>query len=108
MKMLTLDASNPQTSRIGTSSTAAKRCNTRGVVVIEVLPGSPAQKSGLRMGDLVIKFDGLPVHSTRDILSRVGFEVGRAVPLVVERDGTELELQIVTEAVGAGAPPSSE
>jgi hypothetical protein len=34
--------------------------------------------------------------------------VGRAVPLVVERDGTELELQIVTEAVGAGAPPSSE
>lgn len=35
----------------------------RGVLVASVLPGSPAQKSGLRVGDLVFSVDNISVNS---------------------------------------------
>ena len=99
MKMVTLDETSA-----GISGSKAASKPEQGAVVVEVLPGSPAEKSGLQAGDIIIRFDGAPVLSTRDILGRVGFEVGRRVPLAVQRGGAELELGITTEAVGgAGA-----
>jgi S1-C subfamily serine protease len=102
MKMLTFDAANPQAQlsafNAAGAPTGVTRRNTRGVVVVETIPSSPAQKSGLQSGDLIISFDSMPCYSTRDILSRVGFHVGRSVPVRIERDGKELELAIVTSS----------
>jgi hypothetical protein len=33
------------------------------VAVLRVVPGSPADRAGLKPGDLIVKVDGLPVHS---------------------------------------------
>jgi membrane-associated protease RseP (regulator of RpoE activity) len=39
----------------------------RGVVVIQVLKGSPAERAGLRERDVIVRFDGEPVTSVRKL-----------------------------------------
>ena len=69
-----------------------------GVMVVHVAPGSPAEAGGLRSGDIVLEFDGRAVRSTRDILDRLGVEVGKRVRLKVLRDGKEVGLELVSVA----------
>jgi len=38
-----------------------------GVLVREVTPGSPADKAGIKAGDVIIKANGVPVHSLADL-----------------------------------------
>jgi hypothetical protein len=59
-----------------------------GVRVSGVLPGSPAEKAGLREGDLLVEFAGISVGDLRsfsDILR--GLTPGDEVEVVFERDG---------------------
>jgi S1-C subfamily serine protease len=39
----------------------------RGLQVVEVISGSPAESAGLRSGDIIIEVDGTPVESPRDV-----------------------------------------
>jgi S1-C subfamily serine protease len=39
----------------------------RGLQVVEVIKGSPAESAGLRPGDIIIEVDGHPVESPRDV-----------------------------------------
>lgn len=55
---------------------------------------SPAAAAGLRPGDRFVSIDGRPVNSTTDITTLVRPHVGRALPVVVERDGRQLTLSI--------------
>ena len=42
------------------------------VVLGEVLPGSPAEKAGLKAGDRIVKLDGEPLGDWKDLTDRVG------------------------------------
>lgn len=42
---------------------------TRGAVITEVLPGSPAAEAGLRPGDVIVEVDRKPVASSDDAVS---------------------------------------
>jgi serine protease Do len=69
-----------------------------GVLVYQVVPGSPAETSGLRDGDIVRSFDGKPVKNARELMDVVGrTEIGRPAEVVVVREGKE---QTVTVKVG--------
>lgn len=59
-----------------------------GAVVEGVSEGSPAEKAGIRKGDVIVGFDGERVRSVRQ-LTRLVQETppGRSVPAVVLRDG---------------------
>lgn len=58
-----------------------------GVMVSSVEPGSPADKAGLQVGDILAQIDGKEVASSWDVRSRVrGFEEGQQVPLEIWRD----------------------
>jgi len=59
-----------------------------GVVVEEVATDSPAQKAGIRKGDVIAEFDGERIRSARQ-LTRVVQETpaGRAVQATLIRDG---------------------
>jgi serine protease Do len=62
--------------------------NTRGVVIVNVTQNSPADKAGLRQGDIVRKVGRTNVSGTQDFLSAIGR--GRdnpATALLVERAG---------------------
>lgn len=68
----------------------------QGVLVLNVEPGSPAAKAGLREGDLLIGFKGQTVASLDDLQRLlVGSEIGVQSPLAVVRHTFQLELNVV-------------
>lgn len=59
-----------------------------GVMVSSVEQGSPADKAGLEVGDILAQIDGKDVRSSWDVRSEVrNFEEGQQVPLEVWRNG---------------------
>ncbi len=67
----------------------------QGAVVSAVEPGSPAQKAGLRPGDVVVAADGHPVRSATDLRSIIGVtEAGREIELRVLRNGRERRVRV--------------
>jgi regulator of sigma E protease len=57
------------------------------VLASEVTPGSPADKAGLRAGDLVLAVDGTPVTSFQNFAENVLASGGRELSVVYARDG---------------------
>jgi serine protease Do len=70
-----------------------------GVRVDSVDPESPAEKAGLKTGDVVVEYDGERVRSARQF-TRLVQETpeGRQVPLAVLRDGKRQALAATPEA----------
>lgn len=66
----------------------------RGVVITSVAEGSPAEKAGLRRGDVVLEYNGQAVQGVEQFIRLVReTPVGRSVTLKVNRDGTVLAIQ---------------
>jgi hypothetical protein len=74
-----------------------------GVLVSSVEPGSPADKAGLQVGDILAQIDGKDVKSSWDVRARVrDFEEGQQVPLEVWRDG---KVQTLSAAISLRERP---
>lgn len=66
-----------------------------GVLVVADLAGSPAERSGLRGGDVITAFNGHPIRDGKDLRNRVAeAEVGPPLILDVLRGGKPLQLSI--------------
>jgi len=69
-----------------------------GLKLDGVRPGSPAEKAGLRAGDVVIKLGKLPIKNVYDYTYALGeMRGGEEVEAVIWRDGKELVLKITPE-----------
>jgi S1-C subfamily serine protease len=69
-----------------------------GVEVVEVVPGSPADRGGVRTEDLIVEVDGTPVASAADLQRMMVAElIGRPVPAKALRRGNEVELELVPD-----------
>ena len=69
---------------------------TKGVMVGDVVPGSPAEKAGLKQGDVIIGFAGEKVQSLPSFRLKVATsEVSKPSELVYLRDGKERTTSIV-------------
>jgi serine protease Do len=77
------------------ASESERRQVQAGAVIDEVRRDSPAEKAGLRSGDLVVEFDGEHVRSARH-LARLVEETppGRTVKTTVVRDGRRTDMSI--------------
>jgi len=74
-----------------------------GAVINQVQPKSPADKAGLRAGDVVLKLNGREIHSSADLRNRIGLmRVGEKLELGILRDG---KLQTVNAVVGEPQAP---
>src|SRR5580693_6166502 len=72
-----------------------------GVVVISVEAGSPAQRAGLREGDVIVALDGKPVAGVDDLQRLLtDTRVGVSSSLTVVRYTEKLELKVVPEEAG--------
>jgi serine protease Do len=61
-----------------------------GVLVREVIPNSPAEKAGLKSGDLILKVNGEDVSEVDGLIRLVGeFKAGDEISFVYRRDGAE-------------------
>jgi len=69
-----------------------------GVIVTDVDTGSPADKAGIKTGDVVMEFDGERVRSTRQF-TRLVQETpeGRSVPATLSREGKKVTLTVIPE-----------
>jgi serine protease Do len=69
-----------------------------GVILSDVYPGTPAEKSGLKPGDIVISLDGKPMENGRQMqVNLYGRAVGDTVQLEIER-GTTVQPVLVKVA----------
>jgi len=64
------------------------KAGSRGVVVAQVVDGSPAQNAGLQAGDIIRKVDNLDVNSAKDVQQIVRKHLpGDSLKMTVERNG---------------------
>lgn len=64
--------------------------------MVEVIPGSPAELSGLQAGDVVLRAQDRAVSSAESLQKLLFAEaIGEPFPLTVLRDGKALQLTAV-------------
>jgi S1-C subfamily serine protease len=68
-----------------------------GVIVVKVLPNTPAANAGLRRGDVITQIDGQAV-TTADQLQRLveNSQIGQALQVKVQRGNQTRQLAIRT------------
>jgi serine protease Do len=84
-----------------------------GVFVEQVSPGGPADKAGIKVGDVITAFQGHPVKNGDELLGRVqDVPVGSTTELTVLRDGKSMKLKLEiadrAELSAARSPADSE
>ena len=84
-----------QPVRLG-AALEAKLGQETGLLIAQVEPGSPAEKGGLLLGDVLVAIDAEPVRSVPELLALLDEErVGRTVTTRVVRGGETKELPLV-------------
>ena len=80
----------PEAARqsLGTSS-------DRGLLIVTIAPGSPAEKAGLLLGDILVGIEGSPIHGMRSLQASLDSEyVGKPVTVEIIRGGKLLKLSL--------------
>jgi serine protease Do len=66
-----------------------------GALVAQVLPDSPAEKAGIKVGDVVMDFNGTAINDSASLPPIVGqIKVGEEVPVKVLRDGKTRTVEV--------------
>jgi S1-C subfamily serine protease len=66
-----------------------------GAGVVEVVQGGPAEKAGVRAGDVIVSVAGQPTPTTEALsLALAAQQVGATVPVQVLRDGSTRTVQV--------------
>jgi len=69
--------------------------STRGALVAEPQPGSPAVTAGIRAGDIITQVNGNPVRDARELARTIGaMPPGTSVRLTVLRNGAEQQITL--------------
>jgi serine protease Do len=73
-----------------------------GVLVEDVLPDGPADKAGVKVGDVILSIGRSPLRNVRDLsLQLYEYTIGNTVDLQILRDQTKLKINVtVTERDG--------
>jgi serine protease Do len=73
-----------------------------GVLIADVTANSPAEKAGIKTGDVVVEFDGERVRSVRQFMRLVQeTPPGRRVPAALMRDGQRVTVTVEPRASSA-------
>ena len=71
-----------------------------GALIQSVIPNSPAEKAGLRRGDLVIAAENISIEEPKTLLDEVEkAQIGKVFLLNVVRDNKEIKVNIKPEAL---------
>jgi serine protease Do len=81
-----------------------------GALISQVFEGSPAEKAGLKVGDIVVEIDGKKIKSSQDVVREVlKKQVGQKIEITIIREGKRMEVAVTTtemrpEATGQRTP----
>jgi S1-C subfamily serine protease len=77
---------------------AAGLSQESAVMIATVETGSPAERAGLRAGDVILALDGKPITGADDLIrSLAGEKIGRAVEITTLRGGSRHALSLVPD-----------
>jgi S1-C subfamily serine protease len=69
-----------------------------GVIVMEKVAGSPAEKAGLEPMDIIVALEGDRVTNTSELQQLIyQYNVGQKVTLTVYREKSQLELEVTLD-----------
>jgi serine protease Do len=69
--------------------------DSKGALVAQVVPGSPAEKAGIAQGDVIVEFGGKAIAESKDLPQIVASTaVGKSVDVKLVRDGKALDRQV--------------
>lgn len=67
-----------------------------GIMITKVTLGGPAQKAGLKVGDIIIKMDDTEITTTKQFRQTLyAKNIGDTMELTVRRDGKEITIEVV-------------
>lgn len=70
--------------------------NDRGLLVVTVASGSPAEQAGILLGDVLVTIDGAPVNSLRSLQAGLdGEKIGKTVAVQLVRGGKLVQVDVV-------------
>jgi serine protease Do len=76
-----------------------------GALVTAIVPGSPAEMSGLQQWDVIVSLDGKTIQSSNQLFSLIqGSRVGGTIAIEVWRSGSIVKLQAKIAESDADAP----
>ncbi|MCB1687544.1 MAG: trypsin-like peptidase domain-containing protein [Halioglobus sp.] len=76
--------------------------------VVEVAPGSPAQKAGVQVGDIITYINGEPVEDGRLTMHRIAMlRPGETISIALQRNRQSLELTAVVGALNHSIMPGT-
>jgi len=82
---------------------------SEGVLVTQVIDGSPADRAGIENGDVILAVDGKAVRSGAELRNRIGvIRIGTEVELTVLHDDREKLIRTTIEARNAQTASVSE
>ena len=87
----------PQLAReINATSTRCTVPVVNGVLVVDVVPDTPAESAGIRQCDLIRAVNGTPVENPSEVQLAVDRgRVGKPMQITIERDGLEQTLEVL-------------
>lgn len=73
----------------------------QGAYIVDIVSGSPADKAGVKEGDIITKFEGQPIQEEEGGLAKLinAKKIGDRITLTVWRGGKEIELEARLEEV---------
>ena len=73
---------------------------SNGFIVTQIESGSPADKAGIRVGDVIVSANDKAIRSARDMHNLVGLQrLGETIELVLFRNGTEVMLPVMIQPI---------
>ncbi len=71
-----------------------------GLIVTQIEKGSPADKAGLQIGDVIVSANNRKIRSSRDMYNLVGLlHIGQSIDLKLYRKGVEIDLTAVIQPI---------
>ena len=80
-----------------------------GAVVLNIVPGSAAEKAGLELGDVIIAYNGKPIRNRDELVAMVtATKPGTTVPVRVVRDRQERTISVTVDELDLEAESSAQ
>jgi len=77
--------------------------STQGALVVGVISGSPAQKAGLKQGDVIVSWDGKQVTGVDELVSMIQqTKIGQRVKAGINRGGRSITVTVLVTEKPAG------
>ena len=75
-----------------------------GILISRILRGTPAERAGLRVGDLIVAVDGHPIDDSRNLVRELDDLVGTTFPVRIVREKKAVTVEVTLDEPEEDSP----